>query len=306
MLEFEVSEADHCRPLGSWLRLRMPSATAGYLGQLLKKGQVTVNDNQASELQPLLPGDFIRLKESGRTRALMKAMVQAPSVEILYEDNRVLCVNKPSGLSMHAAAEAGPETLTDLASGYLYAREQSAHPHAAEPSFKLRPVNRLDRGTSGGVILAKSSTAAGIFGKLVMEGGLGKLYLALASGKINASGEISAQVEGKEALTRYRSLFSNREVTLLALWPETGRMHQIRQHLHHIGHPVLGDRRYGGPPLHSYPGFALHAFRTSFSHPDTGAETVIHAPLPAGFVSLVRMATRDQYADIAGRLIALP
>lgn len=283
----------------------MPTATAGYLNQILKKGMLTVNGATASELQTLSAGDRISLKESGRTKALMNARVPSPNIDILFEDSRILCLNKPNGLSMHAAAEAGPETVTDMATAYLHARALVAHPHSSEPTFKLRPVNRLDRGTSGGVILAKSSTAAGIFGKLVMEGGLGKLYLALAAGKITGKGEMATPVEDKEALTRYCSLFTGNDFTLLALWPETGRMHQIRQHLRHIGHPVMNDRRYGGPALSAYQGFTLHAFRTSFIHPDTGCETVIHAPLPAGFLALLRMASRDRYTAILDQLTSL-
>jgi len=302
MLNFLITEKDHFRPVGSWLREKMPSATLGYLHQLLKKGQLTVNNESASEMQPLLAGDSISIKESGRTRALVNTRVASLPIDILFEDSQILCVNKPNGLSMHAAAEAGSETLTDVAAAYLRAREIAAHPHAADPVFKLRPVNRLDRGTSGGVILAKSSTAAGIFGKLVMGGGLDKLYLALASGRLEGSGEINTPVENKVALTRYRSIFSDSGITLVALWPETGRMHQIRQHLKQIGHPVMGDRRYGGPSLPSYLGFTLHSFRTRFTHPETGSEIVIHAPLTPGFHSLLSKAAQDRYIDVLNQL----
>jgi 23S rRNA pseudouridine955/2504/2580 synthase len=79
-------------------------------------------------------------------------------------------------------------------------------------------------------------------------------------------------------------------------------MHQLRQHLRHIGHPIMGDRRYGGPSLPSYQGFTLHAFRTRLIHPDSGDETVIHAPLPEGFLTLLRKATQDRYLDILKQL----
>ncbi|GAM08964.1 tRNA pseudouridine synthase C [Geobacter sp. OR-1] len=305
MLEYLIAEEDHCRPVGGWLRLRMPAATGGYLNQLLKKGHLTVNGEAATEMRPLAIGDSVALKESGRIQALLNSRVGSSAVEILFEDNLIVAINKPAGLSMHAAAEAG-DTLTDLAAAYLHARERAAHPHAAEPTFKLRPVNRLDRGTSGGVILAKSATGAGIFGKLVMSGGLDKLYLALAAGKISASGEISEPVEGKESLTRYDTLFSGSKMSLVALRPETGRMHQIRQHLRHIGHPVLGDKRYGGQALPAYPGFMLHAFRTSFTNPESGDAITIHAPLPQGFLALLRSAAPENYSAILADLLSLP
>jgi len=303
MIEITVTESDHCRPLGSWLRMRMPTATAGYLHQLLKKGHLTVNGASATELQPLIMGDRLEMKESGRTRSLMTA--RPPTLDILFEDNRIVCFNKPPGLPMHQAAEVGPENLVELGASFLHDRDRAAHPHAAPPTFHLRPVNRLDRGTSGAVLLAKSSTAAGIFGKLVMDEGLGKLYLALVAGKLSGKGEINLPVEGKESLTRYLSLFAGRDSSLVALWPETGRMHQLRQHLSSLGHPILGDKRYGGPLLPSLPGFALHAFRTEFTHPDTLQETVIHAPLPEGFLEQLRRLCGTAYTEILERLTAL-
>jgi 23S rRNA pseudouridine955/2504/2580 synthase len=305
MLDFRITDEDHCRPIGSWLRKRMPTATAGYLHQILKKGQLTVNGESVDEMHPLLLNDSISIKESGRIKALLRARVNAPQVDILFEDTRIVCVNKPNGLSMHTAAGAGSEIVTEMAASYLHARELAAHPHAAEPTFKLRPVNRLDRGTSGGVILAKSSTAAGMFGRLVMDGGLDKLYLALASGRLDGRGEIKAPVEEKESLTRYMSIFTGKDLTLVALWPETGRMHQIRQHLRHIGHPVVGDRRYGGPPAPTLKGFALHAFRTRFIHPESGYDTTIHAPLPTDFLAMLRTASKERYTDILTLLTSL-
>ena len=303
MIETSITETDHCRPVGSWLRMRLPSATTGYLNQLLKKAHITVNGEPATELTPLAAGDRVELKESGRTRSLLSGAL--PSLDILFEDRWVVCFNKPAGIPMHHAAEVGPENLVDRGAAFLHARERIAHPHAAEPTFRLRPVNRLDRGTSGAVLLAKSSTAAGIFGKMVMEEGLGKLYLAIVSGRLEGSGEITAPVEDKEALTRYGSIVATDESSLVALWPQTGRMHQLRQHMRAIGHPILGDRRYGGLPLPAYPGFMLHAFRTRFTHPETAQDTVIHAPLPPGFLDMLRKMAGPDFAKTLGDLAAL-
>jgi 23S rRNA pseudouridine955/2504/2580 synthase len=233
----------------------------------------------------------------------MKA--RPPVFDILFEDNRIVCFNKPPGLPMHPAAEVGPENLVDLGGSFLHDRDRAAHPHAAPPTFNLRPVNRLDRGTSGAVILAKSSSAAGMFGKLVMEEGLGKLYLALVAGKLSGSGEITAPVDGKESLTRYLSLYSGRDSSLVALWPETGRMHQLRRHLSSIGYPIIGDKRYGGPLLPSLPGFALHAFLTEFTRPETLQETLIHAPLPYGFRDELQKLCGTAYTSILQRLAEL-
>lgn len=300
MIEYTITEADHCRPVGSWLRMHLPSATAGYLNQLLKNSHITVNGNSVSDLSVLASGDRVTLKESGRTRSLLSDR-PAP-LDILFEDRWIVCFNKPQGLPMHHAAEVGQENLVDKGAAFLHSRERAAHPHAAEPTFKLRPINRLDRGTSGAVLLAKSSTAAGIFGKMVMENGLGKLYLAIAAGRLEGSGEITAPVEDKEALTAYTSLVASEKGSLVALRPQTGRMHQLRQHLRFIGHPILGDRRYGGPGLPDYSGFMLHAFRTRFIHPDSATDIVIHAPLPTGFLAMLRKIAGPDISAIVAHL----
>lgn len=285
MIEFLIGDEDHCRPLSSWLRLRMKDAPGSYVHQLVKKGHVTVNGATGSDLTPLLSGDCISLKESRRTSSLLTN--DQPAFDILYEDGWIIAFNKPPGLPMHHAAEVGPDNLVDSATSFIRSREQAAHPDRLI-TLSLRPINRLDRGTSGVVLLAKSSSAAGMFGRTVMEGGLSKLYLAMVSGRLSGSGEITAAVDGKEAATRYESLAATGSSSLVALWPLTGRMHQLRLHLRHIGHPILGDRRYGGPHLPAYAGHFLHAFSTSFVHPESENPITLFAPVPVGFLHMMR------------------
>jgi len=158
---------------------------------------------------------------------------------------------------------------------------------------KLRPVNRLDRGTSGGVILAKSPTAAGMFGRYVKEEGLGKVYLAMARGIFPEEGTFSQSLDDKEAVTMFRLLFQGRGRALVAAFPLTGRMHQIRQHFRLNGHAIIGDRRYGGDSLPGYDGFLLHSFMTTLVHPGTGDLLLITAPLPEGY--------RAQLKELAGQ-----
>lgn len=303
MIETVITETDHCRPVGSWLRMRLPSATTGYLNQLLKKGHLTVDNAAVDELTPLAMGNRVVLKESGRTRSLFSGAT--PALDILYEDRWIVCFNKPPGMPMHHAAEVGPDNLADRGASFLHARERAAHPHAAEPTFRLRPINRLDRGTSGAVLLGKSSTAAGMFGKLLMADGLDKLYLAVVAGRLDGSGEITIPVEEKEALTSYRSLVAAQGSSLVALTPLTGRMHQLRQHMRAAGHPIIGDRRYGGPTLSDYPGFMLHAFRTRFTHPETAQDTLIHAPLTPGFLRMIREIAGSDITSILSELTHL-
>jgi len=171
---------------------------------------------------------------------------------------------------------------------------------------KMRPVNRLDRGTSGAIIMAKSSTAAGMFGRMVKEEGLGKLYLAIAAGRLPEEGTITAPLEGKESETRYRLLFQGDGEALVAVYPITGRMHQIRQHFKLAGHPVMGDRRYGGPPLHGMGDLALHSFRTRLTHPATGNKLEIFAPLPEQLLTLIARLTGDAFVPLLRSLPDLP
>lgn len=294
MLTFTITESDHCRGVESFLRNLLPGAPLAYLGKLTRGGHLTVNGLPVTPDTLLVTGDTMALKESGRTRELLAA--KRPSLDILFEDDRIVVVNKPPGLPVHRTAE-DEQTLVDVAERFLAQRGTPA---------KLRPVNRLDRGTSGATILAKSATSAGMFGRFVKETGLGKLYLAVADGKLPAEGTIDTPLEGKEAQTQYRTLFQGKSAALLLVTPITGRTHQIRKHLALIGHPVRGDRRYRGAPLAAYPGHCLHAFLVSFRHPVSGDEIVIHAPLPAALLEEVRLLSGDFYSRILLSLPALP
>ena len=284
MITLQITESDHFRRADSLLRNLLPCATLSYLRKLVSSGHFLVNGARVPAEQMLRCGDTVTLKESARTRELFGA--PAPRLDILYEDTWIVAFNKPPGLPMHAAAEVGDENLVDLGTAYLNHRGETA---------RLRPVNRLDRGTSGVVLLARTATAAGMFGRFIKEEGLKKLYLAILAGTpVPEAGEIAAPVEGKEALTRYRVLCTGDGLAITAFLPVTGRMHQLRQHARLIGHPILGDRRYGGRPLATYGGHLLHSFRTVLTHPATGEPLTIHAPLPPAFLELFdRIAGQD-------------
>jgi RluA family pseudouridine synthase len=295
MLEYTVAPQDNFRRLESWLRNLLPDAPPAYIRKLVRSESARVNDAAAAPELTLRTGDGIALKETGRLRELIAA--SPPPLDILYESDLVIVAGKPPGLPMHHAAEVD-ENLVDTGEAFL---SRKGNP------VRLRPVNRLDRGTSGAVILAKSPTAAAIFGKIVQEGGLDKLYLAVVAGNLHkGEGVIDTPLDGKEALTRYRSLASSSGLSLVALFPETGRMHQLRQHLALLGHPVVGDRRYGGKVMPDLPGHALHSFRTIFPDPETKEKIVILAPLPLAFLNLAARAARstpEQVLDVLSSFV---
>ena len=296
MLTYTISDTDHCRSAESFLRNLLPAAPFSYLRKLVKSGHLAVNGIPSSHDLLLRLGDTVSLKESGKTSAFLAG--KRPTLDIVYEDQWIIVFNKPPGLPMHRAAEVDERNLVDLG-GRLLA-ERDGFPG------KLRPVNRIDRGTSGAVIMAKSPTAAGMFGRFVKEEGLAKVYLAVAQGRLPKEGVITQPLEGKEAETAFRLLFQGDKRALAAVYPLTGRMHQIRQHFRFTGHSILGDRRYGGSPQTEYEGIFLHSFRTSLTHPATGENLTFFAPLPAGFLAQFRNLTGEFFLTLLQGLSGIP
>jgi 23S rRNA pseudouridine955/2504/2580 synthase len=269
MLSIPVTIVDHGRRMDSFLRNLLPAAPASYLHQLLKRESVTLNGSPATPELLLRISDTISLKESSRTQTFLSG--KKDGFDILYEDDRIVVFNKRPGLPVHRSAEFGGHNLVDLGIQALARRGIVV---------KLYPVNRLDRETSGGVLMAKSSAQAGVFGRLFQEGLVEKRYLAIVAGRTEASGVIDIPLDEKESRSEYRALFTGKGVTVLSVRPVTGRSHQIRRHLAAIGRPVVGDRRYGGKKVRDMEGHALHSCRLAFPDPDTGLELRILAPLP--------------------------
>jgi RluA family pseudouridine synthase len=276
MLTYEITDRDHCRRLESFLRNLLPAAPAAYPRKLIRSGGVKLNGSLAAPDTLLALHDMVTVKESAALTALLTGT--SPTLDILYEDDHIAVVNKPAGLPMHRTAELESDLV---AQGMDFMARRTT-------ACKLYPVNRLDRGTSGTVILAKSSSSAGMFGRQVKETGLDKLYLALVAGTVDDSGVISAALDDKESETRYSVLAQGSDCSLLAVTPISGRMHQIRRHLEMIGHPVMGDKRYGHWEMPELPGFALHSFRTVLAMPDDRRLTVC-APLPGELLTVCEL-----------------
>ncbi len=288
MITILIHEQDHCRRVDSLLRNILPAAPLSYLRKLLTSGHLQVNGSLPQGADLLRQGDSVTFKESGRLTTLMAE--RRSGLDILFEDQWIMLFNKPGGMPMHRAAEVDDRNLVDVGTALMRGRGEEV---------KLRPVNRLDRGTSGAVILAKSPSAAGMFGRFVKEVGLDKLYLTVVAGELSGQGTIDEPLDGKESITSYRVLCSGNGMSVVEAAPVTGRMHQIRQHLTLIGHPVMGDVRYKGYPLPAgFPGFALHSFRTSFTHPATEVYETVCAPLPSQFLELCSGCNREAWDKI--------
>ena len=287
MLTFDITHHDHYRRLESYLRTLMPTSPPGYSRKLIKSGAARLNGTAANADTLLTLHDTVTLKESGATTGYISSA--RPDLDILFEDDQIIIVNKPSGLPMHRTAEL-EENLVEFGQSYMTSRGTPC---------KLYPVNRLDRGTSGTVILAKSSSSAGIYGRQVKDTGLDKLYLALVDGQPADNGIINEPLDDKESETRYQTIMRGDCSALLAVTPISGRMHQIRRHLSSIGHPIIADKRYGGGELPEMPGFALHSFRTVLIRPEAGPMLAC-APLPGELLDLCerRGMDRDQILTI--------
>jgi 23S rRNA pseudouridine955/2504/2580 synthase len=225
---------------------------------------------------------------------------------VLHEDEEVLAVDKPAGLAAHPGTGIVGATLVEMARAYLRV------PEGLPPTeFKPSPAHRLDRDTSGVVVVAKTRRAMVKLGETFASGeGVKKSYLALAKGKMpreagtidlalseheqTARSKAARGVNFQEAVTRWRVLSSMKEASLLAVTIETGRTHQIRRHLEAAGHPVAGDRRYGDFAFNrsakqrwGLSRMFLHAWKLELPHPATGAPLRLEAALPPALLAVL-------------------
>jgi RluA family pseudouridine synthase len=223
--------------------------------------------------------------------ALVRALV-------IYEDAELIAFDKPAGLSSQGG-RIKAATLDDLLAAF--ARSNGKRPHLA---------HRLDRDTSGVILAAKTKPAAAFLGKALMGRRVKKTYLAVVAPgaphpreglivaplrRVEIGREAHMQVcdadhaDAESAVTLYRTLAATDEAALVELRPRTGRMHQLRVHMAHIGRPIAGDARYGGALALAgagVPRLMLHAAALAFPHP-AGGERVIEAPVPADMAALV-------------------
>ncbi len=210
------------------------------------------------------------------------------SIAILYEDNYMLVVNKPPGQLVHPTGHTSHGTLANFLAFDLQQRGILT---------TIRPIHRLDRDTSGCVIIAKDANSQFILEQQLKNNVLIRTYRALVKGKIfPANGTIDIPIgphptrpnrrsvvsQGDPAITHYRTVNTFTNSTLLELTLDTGRTHQIRVHLAHLGCPIIGDKMYGvSSPLISRQ--CLHANSVCFQHIKDDCKISIHAPLPADF-----------------------
>jgi 23S rRNA pseudouridine1911/1915/1917 synthase len=265
----------------------------------IKAGEVTINGKPAKPSQLLEIGQRLAFAPSLGQRALSVApgaarpQPEAIPLRVVYEDDRLLVVDKPAGLVTHPAPGHATGTLVNA----LLAHAPGMDEESDNPQ---RPgiVHRLDKDTSGLMVVAKDAETHSALAAQMKERAMVKRYIALVEGRVDpAQGEIEAPIGrdprqrmrmaivseargGREARTRFRTLRALPGRTLLEVQLETGRTHQIRVHLAAIHHPVVGDPVYGRPQPPKPPRQFLHAAHLEFRHPWTGEWLVFDAPLP--------------------------
>lgn len=211
-------------------------------------------------------------------------------IELLYVDSEIVVANKPSGLLVHR----GWDNDDDVA--MFRVRDALGGDH-------VHPLHRLDRGTSGALLFARTKDAASVLARAFEEGAIEKRYLALVRGMPPDDGVVDYALPKSEdgprvrAVTRFRTVARSTvdRCSLVLAMPETGRLHQVRRHLRHINHPLVGDVRHGSGAINRHyratyalHRLALHAASLAFAHPTTGARTTVAAPVPEDLAAPLR------------------
>lgn len=281
--------------LDHFLAGQLPEMTRSQLHRLIADGLAAVNGQTGRPAQKVRQGDQVSL--SVPPPVPVEIMPQEMPLSIRYQDEAIIVIDKPAGLSVHPGPGHPDHTLVNALLAHC--------PDIQGVGGEIRPgiVHRLDKDTSGLMVAAKTHQAHLSLSEQIKRRQVTKGYLALAAGKVEPpAGQIEAPIgrhpyhrqrmavvpDGREARTSYRALEYVNGYTLLELCLETGRTHQIRVHLAHLGHPLLGDAVYGkaGPLVERH---FLHASQLGFRHPTTGEWLEFWSDLQADLAAALRL-----------------
>ena len=285
---FTATSADSGRRLDHWLHQQLPEHSRSRIQEWIKSGRVVVNGAAARASQLLRGGERVEVEPAQAPP--LDAVAEDIPLTILYEDEDVIAIDKPAGMVVHAGAGVHSGTLVNA----LVHRFESL----SGVGGALRPgiVHRLDRFTSGVLLVAKNDAAHRKLAAQFSGREIEKVYLALVHGTMEAeSGRVDRPIardpvkrvrmtarldEGRAAWSAFRVLRRFAKFTLLEVRIGTGRTHQIRVHLSSIGHPVAGDTLYGAAKQ-EYGRFFLHAHQIRFQQPSSGEIVMVESPLAA-------------------------
>ena len=262
--------------------------------EMVKDGKILVNGNKVKPSYKTNVGDTITVEEVEPKELKLEA--QDLDFEIVYEDDDVAIVNKPSGMVVHPAAGNEDNTLVN---GLLYKMDIKS---TINNVFRPGIVHRIDKDTSGLLMIAKNDEAMESLSLQLKNHSCNRRYIALVYGLIKEDeGRIEIPIgrdkidrkkmavdpEGKEAITNFKVLKRYKDFTLIECKLETGRTHQIRVHLKHIGHPLVGDKTYGPRKVIGNHGQFLHAKTIGFVHPRTKEYMEFTSELPEYFTDFL-------------------
>ncbi len=303
-----VSSSTAGQRLDRFLTALSSLGSRSHIKVLIEAGRVTVNGQKRKAGYLLRAQEIVEVFPLAEPPAV--PLPQEIPLDILYEDDSLAVINKPAGMMVHPAPGRWQGTVVNA----LLSRWQG-HKMGGEP---LRPgiVHRLDKETSGALVVAKDLRTLEALAQQFQERKVSKTYLAVIIGRFRQKeGKIALPIgrhpldrkkmsvhshRGREAVSRYQVIEEWCGVTVVRLFPETGRTHQLRVHLVAVGHPVVGDKLYGSAKalcaiadtrlraiVQAFPRQALHAELIRFVHPLSDAEVEVQAPLPEDFVSLL-------------------
>lgn len=248
---------------------------------------ILLNNSRGFGRTPLQSGDHLQIRLTDGIPS--EHIVPAPmSLDILYEDEDILVLNKPSDTPVHPSMGNFDNTLANGVA-YYYAQKGEI--------FVYRCINRLDRDTTGALILAKNALSAAILSHQMQQRMIHRTYLAVVEGALPHEGTVDAPIarmeasvllrgvdfeRGEHAVTHFRCLAVKDGYSLAELHLETGRTHQIRVHMKYIGHPLPGDYLYN-PNYEKFTRQPLHSYQLSFTHPLTKKPMLLTAPVPKDF-----------------------
>ncbi len=294
-IHYEISEAHAGLRVEQYLKRR------GYSSQNLASikrmpESILINGIHSYMRQPLAAADRLTVQIT-ETRCSEKIPPVEIPLQIVYEDEDIIVINKPAGMPIHPSLNNYYNTMANALAWYY--KEQ-------EKPFIFRCCNRLDRDTSGLTVVAKHLVSAGILSAMTGRREVNREYLAITAGHVMPeSGTITAPLarkpgtiikrtvdweRGEPAVTHYRLIASDDRHSLVSLKLETGRTHQIRIHMKYLGYPLIGDYLYH-PDMSCIGRQALHSCRLSFPHPITGTAMDFTAPLPNDMQAVLDIPT---------------
>ena len=300
--------------LDRFLANQLPQFSRSRIQQLIRAGNARRNGKPAKPRDSVRAGDEICLTEPPPEK--IETQPEAIPLDILFEDADLLVLNKPAGLVVHPGAGHREHTLVNALLHHC--------PTLSGIGGKERPgiVHRLDKETSGCLVVAKTDEAHRGLSRQFAARTVEKIYLALVAGRLKkAAGVMEERIgrhpvhrqrmsvassRGREARTDYRVIRAGDQASLVECRLHSGRTHQIRVHLHHLGHPVLGDQVYAPKRSGNYPRQMLHAWKLGFRHPRTEEWKDFQAPLPGRLRASDRRRRLTRGCEWRGELPRLP